>query len=274
MRRILAEPLVHFVMIGAALFALSRRPEERPASAPVQGAEPIILDAHVRSMLIDEWRRTHAAAPSPDELERIAGEWIDREILYREGLARGLDRNDPRIRGWVSEKMAFLLSAQVLIPEPTEAELLDYFETHLEDFTEAARLDFIHVFVDGTGEDARGRAAELLGLLRNGASPAGLGDTFSGGRHYRRRRLEDLARTFGDDFVRGLDVQAAGEWVMRPSRYGLHLLRIEGRTPAGRPELEDVRSRVKESWSADRRAEAVAKEMSRLRSRWEVVEKP
>lgn len=273
MRRILREPLLHFVVIGAALFALPSPPGKRPTT-PQLDRDPIVVDGHVRASLARGWRKTHSAPPTDSELERLTKRWIDREILYREGLARGLDRDDERIRALVAEKMSFVLSAQALIVDPSEAELRQFFETHIQDFVEAERIDFVHVFVKGHDDDARHRAAELLALLEGGASPSGLGDTFSGGRRYRRRRLQDLTRTFGESFTRGLKGQAPGEWAMRRSRFGFHLVRIEARTPGGRPDFDSVRGRVEEAWRADRRSEAVAAQMATLRSRWEVVRKP
>jgi hypothetical protein len=268
MRRLLGEPLVHFFAIGLVLFLL------HPSDPPPNARERIVIDAHVREELIERWRKTHSGTASPEELARLTEAWIDREVLYREGVARGLHLGDARIRAWVAEKMAFVLSSQAAIPEPGEAELRELFSAEPERFATEELVDFVHVFVRSEGGAERVRASELLRLLEGGASPNGLGDTFSGGRYYRRRRIQDLAQTFGDDFVRGLELQELGKWVMRPSRFGLHLLRIEQRTPAAQPDFESVRLRVRDRWRERETERAVAGRIAELRAKWEIIREP
>ena len=272
LRSLLREPLLHFVLIGAALFALERAVRREP---PPRAQDPrIVVGADVRASLAETWSATHGQAPSPADLDTLVAQWIDDEVLYREGLARGLDRDDPRVRDRVASKMAHVVKAEVVVPEPAEADLRAWFDGHRERWAKTDLFDFVQVFVLGDDEAARARATDLLAKLQAGADPAGLGDTFSGGRHYRRRKLDDLARSFGDEFVTGMAEQTPGTWALRRSRFGLHLIRIERQTPAEVPELAAVLPDVRKDWEDARRADGYAAAMRTLRARWEIVRAP
>ena len=233
---ILREPLVHFLAIGLCLFALDRWRRDDPARA-----EP------------------PAAAP--------AGALSDEEVLYREGLARGLDRDDPAVRRRVADKVAFILERAIVIPPPSEAELRAWFEARRATWDRPARIDFTHVFVAGDG--AEGRAAALLAELEAGAAPDLLGDRFSGGQRYRGRKPADLAASFGPDFARDLDRQPIGRWQLRRSRHGLHLVRVDRVEPARAADFADARLDVEKDWIDARRAEELAARVRALRARWQ-----
>jgi peptidyl-prolyl cis-trans isomerase C len=273
--RIAREPLLHFLVLGAALFALDgwRRPARRASRDSDSVSVSVVITAAKRAELVEEWTRVQGKPPSVEEQEHLVQSWIDEEILYREGIARGLDRGDARVRKRVAEKMGFVLEAQVVVPEPSEADLRGWFEAHRDRWAIAARVDFTHVFVKDA-PDARARADSLLARLRGGEDPAALGEVFSGGRHYRGRKLDDLARAFGPDFTAGLGEQPPGEWTLRPSRHGLHLVRVDRRESARAPDFEEVRPVVREDWIAARRRDGVVSAIAAVRARWRVVREP
>lgn len=276
------EPVVHFVLIGAVLFGLDAavsRGEEAPAAQAEQRPfavprEPIVVDEHVRAMLVERWSRTHPAPPTEEELRGLVDAWIDDEVLYREGLSQGLAESDPQVRERVASQMAYVLQSRIVLPEPDEAELRAWFDAHAERYGKPERVDFTQVFVEGTDDAAEARARELLGLLQNGADPNGLGDTFSGGRRFRGRRLADLAERFGEAFVEGMQAQAPETWVLRRSPLGLHLVRIDRWTSSEAPGFEAVRDAVRHDWEQERRAAAMAEAKQALRSQWEIHGSP
>ncbi len=262
----LREPLLHFLLLGAILFGLDALLSKHPPS----GAKEIVVRGAVRAELAAQLERDRGAPPAPAELERAVHGWVDDEILYREGVARGFDRNDPALRSRIARKMLGVLSSQAIIPEPTEAELAAWFRDNTERYADVARLDFTHVFLAGEDAAALRRADAILAQLRGGASPNGLGDRFSGGRRYRGRALADLGLTFGEEFVRGLDEQPIGEWTLRRSRFGLHLVRVDRRTAARSADFERARADVVHDWREAAKDRAVASEMERLRAAWTV----
>jgi peptidyl-prolyl cis-trans isomerase C len=104
---VIREPLVHFLGAGLMLFALDGSLAD--GSHASADARVIVVDAAVRARLADDWQRIHGAPPSPSRHDELVAGWIDEQVLYREGLARGLERDDPRIIDRVASKMAFVL---------------------------------------------------------------------------------------------------------------------------------------------------------------------
>lgn len=286
LRALLGEPLLHFLLVGAALMALYRwrhpassapapSPPAHAAAAPAPvpaAARTIVVDDDIRGQLRDSFTRAQGRPPTDEELAGAVDRWVDDEVLYREGLARGLDRDDPSVRQRVADKMAFVLRRQVIVPEPSEADLRAWFDAHPSHWGEPERIDFTQVFVDGHDAAAERRAAGLLAQLSAGADPGGLGDTFSGGRRYRGRKPADLAKTFGVELADGLESQPPGSWALRRSRFGLHLVRVDRHSAAHAVDFAAVRLDVRKEWRDDRRARAVAAEVAQLRAGWTVTQ--
>jgi PPIC-type PPIASE domain len=280
--RVLArEPVTHFVLIGAVLFALDavlsrdaaadRDAPHRPFAVP---SEPIVVTEDIRAMLVERWSRTHATPPTADELEPLVQGWIDQEVLYREGLARGLAEGDAQVRERVASQMAYVLESRITIPEPDPAELRAWFEAHAERYARPERVDFTQVFVEGNDAAAETEARELLRLLEAGADPNGLGDTFAGGRRFRGRRLAELAERFGEAFIAGMETQPPGTWSLRRSGLGVHLVRVDRWVPGRAPSFDAVQGEVRHDWAEAQRASALLRAKQALRSRWELVGAP
>ncbi len=264
------EPIVHFVVAGALLALFDHvRTSEDASDVP----RTITIDDGLRRDLADAFLHEHGHAPSDEELAPLVDDWVDQEVLYREGLARGLDRGDARVRQRVASLMEAVVVAEHPVPDPTEEEVRAYFDAHAERWAEEVRVDFEHVFVAGTDDAAEARASVYLADLRAGASPIGMGDSFTGGRHYRGRHLEDLAESFGADFVVGLDTDALDVWTRHRSRFGLHVVRIEQRTAASAAEYERARPDAEHALREERRAERARRSIAALRDHWEIEER-
>lgn len=281
LRALVREPLVHFALLGALLFALDAMISGDDADAPAGACTglgvpegPIVVDAAVRATLIEQWEQSHPAPPDAAQLERLVERWIDEEVLYREGLARALAEGDAVVHERIASQMSYVLGSRLVAPEPTEDELRAAFEADAGKWAQPDRIDFTQVYVDGRDEPALARARELLGLLQGGADPDGLGDTFAGGRRFRGRRIAELAERFGAEFVDGIDAQPEGTWALRRSGAGLHLVRVDRRTTARAAELDAVRDTVRHDWQEAWRAAALQQATQELRGRWEIVVSP
>src|SRR5512139_3597914 len=99
------EPLVHFVAVGIVLFAVDawRSPSQPSAHPPTPAATtaaapasraPIVVDARARAQIVASAERRLGRMPTAPEIADETERWIDEEILYREAVARGLDRDD------------------------------------------------------------------------------------------------------------------------------------------------------------------------------------
>jgi PPIC-type PPIASE domain len=274
-RAILREPLLHFLVLGAGLFLLfgvfGRQAGERSDRI-------VVTEARIES-LAELFERTWRRPPTAAELEGLIEDHVKEEILYREALALGLERDDIVIRRRLRQKMEFLGEDVAGQAEPSDGELQAFLAEHPDRFRVPGRLSFTQVYLspDRRGEDARGDAERVLVTLNAGeADPAEVGDPFLLERDYRDLRVPDAERLFGRGFAARLVGLPVGRWSGPvESGYGLHLVLVHERSPPSLPALAQVRAAVALEWQAAWRQEANAAFYERLRAGYEVtIERP
>ena len=195
--------------------------------------------------------RTRGRPPAAVELQRAFEKYVRSEILYREALARNLDRNDPIVRMSLVRKITMLGSAQAQAAEPTDEELKAYFELRAERYRLPASLTLTQIYFnrDRRGDALETDAAQLLARLRDREpSPeevANLGDAVMLPRTLTDVSEYELARTFGDRFREAAVALPVGEW-QGPveSGFGLHLVKVDDRVDSRIPEWVEVRDRI------------------------------
>ncbi|MCC6763120.1 MAG: peptidyl-prolyl cis-trans isomerase [Deltaproteobacteria bacterium] len=271
-RRLLREPLVHFVVLGAALFALHR------AVAPPGATSAIVVTTALQRGFQQEHLRRHGRLPTPEEQRALVDRYVDTEVMLREALALGLDRGDIIVRRRLVQKMEFLNQDREPLPPPTDADLAAFLARHAERYQLAARMTVAHVFVSTRlhPEDTEAVADELRARLAAGDDAAGLGDPFLRGREFRAATEGELAGVFGPDLARRLQSAPVGEWVgPYRSSFGVHLVRIATRE-GGRPAtVDEVRRELVRDWEEERRSEAARAALGALRARYDVrIEEP
>ena len=162
MMRLLREPLLQFLVLGAALFgvhAIFATDEETKTPARI-----VVSTAQIAN-LEQAFARTWQRQPSPEELKGLVDDYVRDEVYYREGTALELDRDDIVIRRRIRQKMEFF-AEDMAVAEPTDAELNAYLASHPKQFQVEESVSFRQVFLSSErGErldaDASGIAAAL-----------------------------------------------------------------------------------------------------------------
>jgi hypothetical protein len=271
-QRLLREPLVHFLLLGAALFAAYGWLNPGDGSA---AGDIVVTEGRIRN-LTDTFARTWQRPPTAEELDGLVEDYIREEVLYREGVALGLDRDDTIIRRRLRQKLEFISEDEANAIEPTDAELAEYLAKNADDYRVESQLTFTQVFLDPSkrGDQFESDAAALLDVLRtrgDKVDPATLGDSLMLEPRYELATESDIARLFGSEFEAALREQPIGEWVgPLKSGYGAHLVRIEARTPGRVASLAEVRDAVARDWVARRRQELLDTQYRELRNRYQV----
>ncbi|RMI15687.1 peptidyl-prolyl cis-trans isomerase [Sinorhizobium meliloti] len=265
--KLLREPLMHFLVIGAALFGVFR--------FTGAGGEPefeeIIVSAGEIASIEAVFSRTWQRPPTAKESDALVDEYIRDEVLYREGVAMGLDRDDPVIRRRVRQKMEFVSNLAADI-EPTDAELKAFAAEHPEWFRTEPSISFSHVYFRTT-PNARPSNAELeiqLQALNGGNAVASeTGDPFMAGFDFRNLPRSQMAQIFGESFAESIDRAEAGRWEGPvASAYGTHLIRVTERLKAREPPFEEIREAARREWLHVRTVEANDALYGKLRSRY------
>jgi parvulin-like peptidyl-prolyl isomerase len=267
----LREPLMHFMLGGAALFALY---SWTGGSAEPDSDRIVVSEGRVEN-LASTFEKTWLRPPTERELAALIDEYVREEIFYREALALGLDRDDLIIRRRLRQKMEFLGEDIVELAKPDESELRVWFDARSEKFEIPEKITFRQIFLSTERGDAavEERAAALLKTLRSepdaAAEPAGDPTLLPPGQQ--SVTLEQVARVFGPEFALALERIAAKRWTgpVRSS-YGAHLVYVVRREPPELPEFDAVRKQVEREWANDRR-ETVNEEFYRtFRERYDV----
>jgi hypothetical protein len=273
--RLLREPLLQFLALGAMLFALYGLAGKRSAEAP----EKIVVSASRVANLGDGFARTWRRLPNEQELQGLIEDYIRDEVFYREGRAAGLDRDDVIIRRRVRQKMEFLAD-EMSVPEPSDEQLAAYLASNPERFRAEDQLTFHQVFLSATrrantiDSDSK-RLAGILARADGAVDATALGDAFLLGEEFRAVSLTKVTSIFGESFAKQLSVTEKGWQGPVSSGFGQHFVFISGRVPGKLPPLDAIRPAVQREWANARRLEAEQKLYASLRGRYEIViEKP
>jgi peptidyl-prolyl cis-trans isomerase C len=276
MKRLLREPLVHFLLLGAALFGVFELTQGmRPAPAPSKQIRMTLDELTQIAMVFQaQWRRE----PTPDELTRLIENKVQNEVLYREALAMGLERDDEIVKRRMAQKMQFLAEDVAAAREPTADELRSQYEQDKARFAQPNRVSFRHLYFspDRRGSRARDEAASVLAKLAGEPQDlkvaGSLADPFMFQNYYRDRAPEFLGKEFGPQFALAVGNLTPGSW-QGPIQSGLgwHLVFVDtvitGRVPA----FEEVEADVKAWWLAEQKAKAWKKAYQEIRTKYTLL---
>jgi hypothetical protein len=258
MKRILREPLLHFLLLGAVIFAAYSLVAQRRGNEP---GSIVISAAQVAAIELG-FTRTWHRPPSRVELEGLIRDRVREEVYYREAMALGLDKDDTIIRRRLRQKLEFLTDDVVAETQPTDAELNAYLTAHPDSFRLQRDFTFSHVYLNPAkhGENlARDTAAVLARLNQAGgkADASALGDSFLLGYTFAAAPGSEIAAQFGPQFAARLGQLPPGQW-QGPieSGYGVHLVFVSDRTEGRVPRLDEVRDAVAREWDNARRLAA------------------
>lgn len=273
-KRLLQEPLLQFLLVGVALFAVySYQQRGRGAETSPQEIRLTLDDLAQLSLLFEsQWQRP----PTPEEFGRLVENKAQEEVLYREAIAMGLDKDDTIVKRRMAQKMQFLAEDVATAHEPTTDELRDWFAAHGDLFVQPPRIAFRHLYFasDRRGAAARDEAAAALAELAGQPqdSERAVADPFMFQDYYGDRSVDEIAREFGPGFAQAVVRLSPGAW-QGPveSGYGWHLVFVDSVTPDSVPDFAEVEAEVKTAWLGARKAEAWRKAYAEMRARYTVL---
>jgi hypothetical protein len=272
--KIMREPLMHFVVIGAAVFGLytlvagSDREDARDTIVVTEGRVQQLAQVFAKT-----WQRP----PTREELRGLIDAYIKEEVYYREALKLGLDRDDTLIRRRMQQKMEFVTEPSDAFLVADDDALQAFLDAHKAEFRVEPRIAFDQVFLnpEKPGEAAPVRAKQTLETLKASAPgeiPPDVGDPTLLPTSMPLSALSGVARNFGEAFAANLTDLPENEWAGPiKSPYGLHLVRVTKRLDGYDPELAEVRDAVAQEWRTEKRDEFQEQAYDDLLAKYEVV---
>jgi parvulin-like peptidyl-prolyl isomerase len=264
--------------LGAVLFGLYALLQPKHAASG-DSRQVILMRGdidHLRLGFAAQWRRS----PSAAEMQALLNDRINEEVLYREGLALGLDRDDTVVRRRLAQKTQFLLLDVAGLREPTAEDLARYQSQNAHRYSQGPRWTFEHIYFSTASRHERAEldAREALTRLRNAQGDIGantLGDPSLLELRQTARSQTQLRDLFGPEFASAITTVSAlslGAWAGPfRSSYGWHLVRLEACSEPQGEDAADLERRLRADWAEEQQRELNAQAMARLRARYSVV---
>lgn len=268
-KRCLREPLLHFLIAGFGLFVLYGGLHIATVNEDPQRIE--ITADDIRRIEIS-WLARWQRPPTDQQLQGMIDEYVEEEILYREALKLGLDKDDTIIRRRLAQKMDFLAEDVAALREPAPGVLEAWYNQHQDQYAPPPLATFHHLFFasDKRGSQAQTQAQAALASLSDKNS--GEGDAFMFKNAYAEQSQDQVARVFGSTFALALFKQTPGSWVGPvESGFGWHLVWIDALSKPAAPPFETVAQQVKSDWLSQQRTESKRTNFDALKARYEVV---
>lgn len=265
---------MHFLILGGAIFAwfdLTSPPQD------VAEVDRIVITGAELERASLAWSQRRQRPPDPEELQGIVDELVRQEVLYREALALGLDRDDVVIRSLLRQKFEFVTQDLGYETEPDEAVLREYHAQNAERYSQAARLSFSQIMfsIDKRGSQAQADARQVLTDLQGGKGPEAaeiLGDGGALGPAYDDLADFEIEALFGPDFSHAILTVEAGRWSGPiQSGFGYHLVWVTKRADGAPIPFAEVAQKVRDDWIYEQRAVSNEAIYRKLLERYDVT---
>jgi peptidyl-prolyl cis-trans isomerase C len=238
----------------------------------------VITDDDLRQMGAT-WTAQGRPPATADQWAALIEARVREEILSREAVSLGLDKNDTIVKRRMAQKMELVVQELAKVTDPTPAELKAWFAANPERFAQPSRASF--KLLDFSSERRGGRAradaesarAKLAATGRDAAVAAELSDRPVPTDGHVDRTPEQVARELGRDFAASLFALkpiAAWQGPIESSR-GWHLVWLDSLEARHIPSFEEAEPEAKAAWVEERSAEARRKVYAAMRARYEVV---
>ena len=266
--RILKEPLLHFILIGAAIFCWFAWIS--PQNETVEDIDTITIDENDISVLRTRFEASWNRPPTEEEVQALIDASIREEVLVREARKLGLDQDDQVIRARLAQKMDFLTDAIAASVEPEPEVLQAFLEGNPERFATSAQLAFEQVFLGETAEhDA---VASAINEADTGDTWRSMGTATLLPRSMPLTVTRVIDANFGNGFSSELAMQETGIWFGPvQSAYGTHIVRVTEKTAAELPPLKDIKDAVLLEWRRETGAELAKAQYESFASHYRVV---
>ena len=273
--KLLREPLLHFMFIGAVIYLLY---DVFAEPVPEDTDKTIVISAGEIEWMKTSWQKRWNRPPTAAEFNGLIQQYIKETVLYREALTMGLNKHDMVIRRRLAQKLEFLAKDLVTLIPPSDEELQTYFDEHQDRYQEPVLYTFTQVFIDPDkrGDTTLGDAEAIKTTLvtqGNAIDDAGaLGDDFMLQNYYPGKDQVEIQKLFGSGFTESLVELSPGQWhgpVL--SGYGVHLVYVSNIQEPPAPVFTEVRERVVQDWTTDKSEELNEKFYASLREQYTVV---
>lgn len=140
--KLLKEPLLHFLLIGVGLFFLF---SQLNSDEETSNTQQIIINKSIIEVLSGTFMEENSVPPTDKEIQELLENDIREEVLSREAIAIGLDKDDRIIRHRLAQKMQYLFEDVAMVDEPSDEVLKAYFQENKGSFNNEEGTEYSKV---------------------------------------------------------------------------------------------------------------------------------
>ncbi len=261
MNKIIREPLIHFLLIGALLFLVYSNIND---SLPQEDNQITITQTEIDN-INSKFIKAKGREPSKEEASKLLEDYIKEEVLFKEALSKGLNKNDNTIKLHLAKKMQYVLDDLSVVPAPSEDDLKNFLKNNTNLFKESGSISFNQVVFTKT-EDIQ-EANTFLKRLKS--SKSSKKSTIG-----KKVELDQksIKKIFGTEFAKKIFSLPLHTW-QGPikTKHGLHLVFIHSKSDGKVPELSKIKDRVKYQYKKKKQEELNKKFYNNLAKRYEII---
>lgn len=268
LKNLINQPLLHFLLIGLGLFLLydltgKENPEELVSKTVLVDKNALLTFMQYRSKSFDRKQFEDRLKNMPQEkLNRLIDDYVREEVLYREALRLGFDKNDYVLRRRLVQKLEFVNQGFIdSTMTLTDTDIEDYFKENKERYYVEPYITFTHVFFNNEihGKDKAAVISKNELKVLNGkdvpfTDSMKYGDRFLYHTNYVERAPEYVSSHFGRDMAKsvfGLEPSDKIWYGPFESPYGYHLVKLSNREDGRYPEIGEIYGKVKQDAQID-----------------------
>ena len=243
MKKLIKEPLFHFLLLGLGLFLIYG-----VVSKNQDNEETIIINDYDINNITASWEMQWKRLPTDEELKSLIQQNIKQEIFYQEALKMNLDHNDEIIKRRLSQKMQFLASDIATLNEPTKEELKAYYNKNIANYMSPYTYTMYQIIFSpdhrlDPKKDAINELEKAMGQSPEKAE--GKGDSMPFPFQYRAVDATELNRELGMEFTQSLEKLETKNWKGPvKSGFGYHLVFLVEKLEPQPIAFESVRTEV------------------------------
>jgi len=262
LKRILQEPLLHFLVVGSLLFIYL-------SNNDTTTSPQIVITKGKVEQLTAQFTKTRQREPSKEELKALIDNQIKENLAFTHGVNMGLLEDDSIIKRRVQQKIEFMLNDSIAAIEPSTKELQAYLDKHKDRYTISPIYSFRHIYINpDKHQDIDNFIAELKNKDLDNLYGE-LGDSMMIDNQFKSATTAQIARVLGEKFAKKLDTLPLHSWQSHiKSGYGEHLVIIDKKTPSHIATLEEINRVLRRDFRVDAQKRALEEFYKELKSQY------
>jgi hypothetical protein len=255
------EPLLIFMVIAVLIFV-----GDYLMSLTKEDPNAIVITPEIRQEARQIYTNSFKQEPSEKDMKILMDRWVDNEVLYREGVALGLDKGDSSIRERVIFKALSVTQAAISLPKLDEDSLQKWFKEHADKYDEPNLVHFHEAVPLGK------TSAEDLKIFVNALNGKGKSDVDSSLEIFKDRPRFTIVDGYGEGFTAALEKLPTSGWHLLDSKAGSRIVSLISVKEGEKAEFEEVKAKVYADWKNQTGAELSTKAIRDMGKKYTIID--